>query len=390
MIPILFVETPRAGRHNYRFITSNNYVGDDELLSYFADNARQQLEGDNFLAANIQVNQPTSGRTGLEQIILANVAVKDLSDKQKTIIQQYLKDRLPNDVKQLITNDIDWNKNRQIIILHQTLTEWLQQLTKAIGTLPSAPDVVLLTTKQTQPQKKRKWYIKPKTKMGITAASIVGIIAIAIIASGSFNGKHNNLQEQEIRLIAAINLHAKQPIQTELKQYEPLPDEYAAYTSDTWPLRILFHYFRKEQQNDFVASLWGQPITNLQIRHSNGGLQPLVECRNAIRRLMLTNPENIYTPFFQLSDFGERINNPSEALKTKVYKWTVEDHPDALESRDKTNGDECSAKPKPSENLIAWIKECIQPIEGKFKKDKYLQKIKSIGATCNKVKFILN
>lgn len=393
--PFLFIETPRAGRHNHRFIAPNDYTGNDELLSHFADSARQQPEGTNFVAAGTQAKQQISGRTGWEQIILAGVNVNRLSIKQITSVHEFLEQQLP-DVEQLVTKTINWNETTQVVVLRAELNQWLQQLEIQIGTLPKAPDVVMPMVKPSQATKiKSRWRtIMETTSLGILL--VLGMIAIVPY----FYSKPNQPSTQTVmelhtaqirikRLVDAIGGKDAVAVINEINTVAHLPNmneknflntwrgsnlnQNIPEKGNNWPLSLFLANLTNNGR-DLTQWLWGKALNKLAIKHGNGALQPLVECRQAIRNLLLNNPHEVYTPFLQNEDFKASVAN----LKERVTQWP---HPDAIKGKKN-----CNIEPDKNESMLAWINRCIKPIDG-FAEDKELSKIKKVGVACGEIAF---
>jgi hypothetical protein len=195
-------------------------------------------------------------------------------------------------------------------------------------------------------------------------------------------------ERQFNRVINAIDVNNETLIKRELEHY------FGAYDSDTWKNGLgsvinetgswpLYMFFSELPDNGraLVQGLWNKRVDELQLADAPNSLKPLLNCRLAIRNLLLFNSTPIHTPFFHNEDFNT-ANSPLSAISNKVYVWT-EAHTDAVK---KLHG--CDIKPKPSEMLLSWIKNCVIPINGNFTNDAELQRIKAVGDVCGMVTFV--
>jgi hypothetical protein len=402
----LFIETPRAGAHNHRFIVPAGYTGGDAALSQWADRARKREQGADFLVAHCAVKQQ-NGRTGVEQLILANVDVKRLSDDQIPVIQAFLQERLPT-VERLVTQDIRWEEETQHIVPHSELTQWLQELQQRVGTLPAVPV-----------KSKRRWFMDPTS--WITGAILVFVIAAGCHHLDYCKGKPNEgvaatspaqqtpssattaqatqtnpvnkppgrcgnpaVAKKRMDLIVdamSEKQKAKKEIYTRFQDStgNPVSDAWknsplcnAIPEEGPWPLSVVFTEFT-DRGAALASGLWGKAPDKWQIDNSpkKGSLQPLLSCRNAIRSLFGKDAQ--YTPFFQAEDFGGS-NNPLGSLVDKVQY-----HKAVMKTREG-----CDSKPKV---LVTWIGECFDSID-KVKKeliDENLKHIKAVEKACGAV-----
>ncbi len=131
--PQLVAETPRAGKWNHRFIAAQNGSLSDSEVAKMIAAARRNPQGDDYLAVSADTAQSVSGRTGKEILVLMGVDVKKLSDSQRQQIIAQLDQRLA-DLATLVTEEIDWDKNGQAILIKRPeLGEW----EKGFGDLPT-------------------------------------------------------------------------------------------------------------------------------------------------------------------------------------------------------------------------------------------------------------
>jgi len=123
--PQLVAETPRAGKWNHRFIAAQNGSLSDSDVAKIVTAARKNQQSDDYLAVSADTTQSLSGRTGKEILVLTGVDVKKLSNNQRQQIVAQLEQRLA-DLATLVTEEIDWDKNGQAILLikRPELGEW--------------------------------------------------------------------------------------------------------------------------------------------------------------------------------------------------------------------------------------------------------------------------
>lgn len=414
--PILFIETPRAGKHNHRFIAPNDYTGGDGALSQWADFARQQTGGANYFGAKREAKQQSSGRIGTEQLILAGVNAKRLSKAQIETIRTFLKERLP-DVERLVTQTINWEQATKIIVPRPELNQWLQELEQRLGmAIPAMPQ-------ETKSESKRRWFMEPTSIL-----MVIGIVAFTVIIADKFptikdnydyTGEQKKSEEklkkkefetaiaQAQRLIKAIGGNEKD-VRKELAPFA-IPNKDAKTVSDDWTNGLgkdipdsdsgpwpVSMFFKNVDGNAVTTGLWGTNIDQLKIAYAPDSLQPLVQCRIAIRNLMLPSPDLIYTPFFQKEDFGNTDSNPVLALQSKIYGWP---HPDTIKSKT-PKGDNCYIENQHKESnenwinrwigyanvkhtMVKWIKSCLIDKQVEYADDEELPKIKAVGKACD-------
>lgn len=124
-MPYLIVATPRAGRWNHRTLVppglKENQV---ERISRCIAEARDQLNGKEWLAVSRMVKQSQGGREGQELLILADVDTEKLSPKIKKEILQRLENDF-DDLERLILHGIDWDtEGRDDPVKRPELAQW--------------------------------------------------------------------------------------------------------------------------------------------------------------------------------------------------------------------------------------------------------------------------
>lgn len=139
--PFLLIETPRAGKWNHRHIVPPG-VPQRAYLDLI-ETARQQGEGDNFLAVGHknEVKQFTTDRYAPELLILAGVDTKRLDKNQKQALQDSLTSLL-GAVGKLVTKDIDWNRESETDpVVREELAVWFHQHFKGVEAIVWNPNL---------------------------------------------------------------------------------------------------------------------------------------------------------------------------------------------------------------------------------------------------------
>lgn len=152
-----------------------------------------------------------------------------------------------------------------------------------------------------------------------------------------------------------------------------------------WQLRMFFPNFIDEGDT-ITQGLWGRSVHDLKVDDNVGSLQPLLDCRNATNRLLKytdshTPYEDVYTPFFDKTDFGQ-TNEPYHALRKQVYQW-VEQQPQQQAIRQRYG---CDINQYPH-TLLAWLKACVEPVEITTEDAELQQRIRDFGVKCRAVQF---
>ncbi|KOR30336.1 hypothetical protein TI04_06255 [Achromatium sp. WMS2] len=184
--PILFIETPRAGKFNHRFIVANGYTGGDTLLSKWASIARGHTEGWGFIAAFHEVTQPTTGRRAIEQLILAGINTDRLAGDQLTNIHTILSDRL-TEVERLVMS-VEWEQVGGIHHKLSALDDWYSdipnnsKLPQQVWSEKSTENQHVSTTDLS------KWWL-------IATGSLIAVMLLFVVYSKSvvFNQKYTTV-----------------------------------------------------------------------------------------------------------------------------------------------------------------------------------------------------
>ena len=108
--PFLLIQTPRAGKWNYRHITPPNLWINQQQVLAIIEAARKKKEGKNFLAVGHDnvVKQLDGNRSAPELLILAGINTKSLSGEEKQVLRDSLQSLL-GQVDKLVTQEVDWN-----------------------------------------------------------------------------------------------------------------------------------------------------------------------------------------------------------------------------------------------------------------------------------------
>lgn len=123
---LLFAETPRAGRWNYRFLVPlTSPVSQDDLQRY-ASAARAKDDGPDYLSVRREgVMQMTTERKGSEMIVLAGRDLNDMSDANRERLRQMLRRRLA-ELEVLVTQRIDWEREgKNLVVGRRELDQWM-------------------------------------------------------------------------------------------------------------------------------------------------------------------------------------------------------------------------------------------------------------------------
>ena len=124
--PLLFAETPRAGRWNHRFLVPNELSMSEEQLAENAARARQRAQGADYLAVVRQVEQQDGGRMADELLVLHGVNVEHLDAATRRVLVKRLEERL-DDLEHLV-EIIDWEQEGKRLVVHrQELSQWFDE-----------------------------------------------------------------------------------------------------------------------------------------------------------------------------------------------------------------------------------------------------------------------
>lgn len=135
--PFLLIETPRAGKWNFRHIIPPNLWINEQQVLFIIDSARAKKYGKNFLAVGHDnvVKQFHGSRCAPELLILAGIDTQRLSSKEKQELCDSLQFLL-GEVDQLVTQIIDWDtENRHGLVKREELANWFEQYIKNIKPL---------------------------------------------------------------------------------------------------------------------------------------------------------------------------------------------------------------------------------------------------------------
>ncbi len=126
--PCLIAETPRAGRWNGCLIISEGAQIDHATAVQYTTEARKHSRGRDYLMISHKVEQPTTGRTGDELLILAGIVTTSFSPTQIEELESLLHGFL-DDLGELVVQTIEWDEDRQPSIIERPeLSTWLNKL----------------------------------------------------------------------------------------------------------------------------------------------------------------------------------------------------------------------------------------------------------------------
>lgn len=124
--PLLFAETPRAGRWNHRFLVPPEAACSEERLAEQAARARQRSQGGDYLAVVRQVQQHEGGREADELLVLQGIAVDRLDAATRRVLLQRLEQRL-DDLQQLV-EAINWEQDgKRLVVRREELSQWFDE-----------------------------------------------------------------------------------------------------------------------------------------------------------------------------------------------------------------------------------------------------------------------
>lgn len=306
--PFLLIETPRAGKLNYRHIASPNLWMNQQQVLAIIEAAREKKEGKNFLAVghdNI-VKQFDGNRAAPELLILAGINTKSLSGQEKQALRDSLKSLL-GQVDKLVTQEVDWNtEGENDLVKRKELTFWFEKYFKDTKHLV--------------------W--KPRNKQlpliavgGIAAMIIIGAIGFKLWPSINGNlpqpisadetkqkldiffqicGTPDSEQVEAKNELIQLNL-LSQKQDGKLELVNPIDDNKISQIAAN-PSSVAVDYIMSdispEKQAEIFDNLFGQSQRPLS------GLGNLVSCRNKVRKFT-GKPSDIYTPFMKKSEIDE-------------------------------------------------------------------------------------
>lgn len=117
----ILAETPRAGRWNHRFLAASDALFSEQEISKLIGDARQNLQGQDYIAVSQETHQSESGRTGAEILLIAGI--KHYTPDQREYLRGWLQQKLPA-LETLVTQEIDWDAAKQLCVRHTRFTEW--------------------------------------------------------------------------------------------------------------------------------------------------------------------------------------------------------------------------------------------------------------------------
>jgi hypothetical protein len=197
--PFLLIETPRAGKLNYRHIAPPNLWMNQQQVLAIIEAAREKQEGKNFLAVGHDnvVKQFDGNRAAPELLILAGINTKRLSGQEKKVLRDSLQSLL-GQVDKLVTQDIDWNtEGENDPVKSEELTFWFEKYFKDTKHLV--------------------WKPKPKWLFSVAVAIIVSITLIFTAVLKLWDDQENQRKDKEDRAkIEAIDKANKEKNKLEI------------------------------------------------------------------------------------------------------------------------------------------------------------------------------
>lgn len=191
--PLLFAETPRAGRWNHRFLVPQGCDVDESALAEWAARARDGELGERHIAVvRRDVEQAAGGRRGDELLVLIVPATCGQSERAE------LRRRLEQRMVELEAwiGALDWEQSGQRLVVRcELLNTWLDTDFVGLKTTSVAPDPRTPGTPHTRPMRRWFWTVSP-------ALSLALLVVIMLARSG---------QEGERRaagLWPAVDAHA--------------------------------------------------------------------------------------------------------------------------------------------------------------------------------------
>ncbi|MCA9174737.1 MAG: hypothetical protein KDB14_09665 [Planctomycetales bacterium] len=168
--PMLFAETPRAGRWNHRFLVPESLSLSEEQLAEQAARARRRPQGANYLAVVRSVEQPATGRAADELLVLHGVEVERLDAATRRVLLKRLAQRL-EDLEQLV-EALDWEQEGKRLVVHRReLKEWFDA--------DFAPELAACRGPSPLPESQRDPDAAPKRGWRLPLSGLI-LLAIAI------------------------------------------------------------------------------------------------------------------------------------------------------------------------------------------------------------------
>ena len=380
--PFLLIETPRAGKWNYRHITPPDLWMNQQQILSIIEAARKKEEGKNFLAVgqNNQVKQSMTDRSAPELLILAGIDTRRLSSQEKQTLRDLLQSLLI-DVDQLVTKNIDWDtEGENDPVARKELMFWFETYFKDTENLG--------------------W--KSRNNQRLIAVSVIAAIIIGTTIVNSLPGKSKNppntsvvnktkniLDEffdicgtQDSERVKAenellqIGLLKKQD--GELELVDPDNNQISQIIGNQSSISASY-IMPEERRKEMFENLFGQAEKPLS------GLKDLISCRNKIREF--TSQEPIYTPFMTKSEIDElekKIDKHRQEKNEVFYK-----NENIIVSMGKNFSTVCGETQASS---LKFINKCYEKLADKIKDEQldkgllaFWKKTGSLLDTCKKV-----
>ena len=322
-MPYLIVSTPRAGRWNHRLLVaksdSTEVMNRHELVA----TVRKQMEGHAWLAVARPVQQMNNARTGDEILLLGDIDTARLTPEKKTQIMDHLQNYLENDLDQLVTIKIDWNREgKSDPVKCLELDNWLSQLL-SIGLVETKDDhwnptlaqernlrETAMKKKKAKQQKIRSFFMEP---IGIVTTFSTFLVAsvLACFQLGCFSALETKAMiTPPPNICSALDHCPVSQMQHEALcklfdfDIEGCNKKLAELDAvDTENLsEILKDFIRSNNKRDFKLELVAS--------------KKMMEEMNKVDGTFYVNP----VQFIRVRDYKRNINNAHEAVKEEIAK----------------------------------------------------------------------
>lgn len=128
--PMIFALTPRAGRWHHRFLIPTGAAWPQEKLGRLADQASKSSEGSDYVSFQRSVTQSTTGRTGVELVLIQDSRLRGVDSETRRRIAQTL-ETYSAALDALVTMEIDWEAvGVELVVQRPELRQW--QLAAAV------------------------------------------------------------------------------------------------------------------------------------------------------------------------------------------------------------------------------------------------------------------
>lgn len=165
-MPQLIALTPRAGDWNHRFLVSPDSKRGVDYLARVTHNAKTKAIGQNYISVQRRVTQTTGGRGGTEILVLSDVDLSQFDAEKIERLRKQLECHL-DDLANLVTNVIDWDKEGQLDpVRRRELEDWLDVYIAPVNVMVSA---------STKDKKVKKGFIMAIT---IGTGLLIGTVAL--------------------------------------------------------------------------------------------------------------------------------------------------------------------------------------------------------------------